>query len=37
MLEAHYTEETPPINKSFPGDRDKWVLGQDLDCTAKMS
>ena len=35
MLAAHYTEN-PPINKSFPGDRDKWVFGQDLDSTAKL-
>ena len=35
MLAAHYTE-TPPINKSFPGDRDKWVFDQDLDSTAKL-
>ena len=35
MLAAHYTEN-PPINKSFPGDRLKWVFDQDLDSTAKL-
>ena len=36
MLAVQYTETPPPINKSFPGDRDKWVFGQDLDSTAKL-
>ena len=36
MLVDHYTETPPPINKSFPGDRLKWALAQDLDPTAKL-
>ena len=31
MLVAHYTQNQQPINKSFPGDRDRWVFDQDLD------
>ena len=36
MLVDHYTETPPPINKSFPDDRLKWVFDQDLDSTAKL-
>ena len=35
MLAAHYTQNQP-VNKSFPGDRLKWVFDQDLDSTAKL-
>ena len=36
MLVEHYTETPPTINKSFPGDRLKWALAQDLDPTARF-
>ena len=35
LNKAHYTQNQS-VNKGFPGDRDKWVFGQDLDSTAKL-